>query len=359
MIEQNFGRNITFYYNRAVEFVLSMICVTKYDELDIFLDNLGYSASDEDLKLCEEYRNNVSNFIWNEIRYFSNVFNLNDILMAFIIDFRVESIEELIKVMEKSDTELFFRYIGGCFNFNHMKVNHEKWDDVYHDLGLMKKFVKDNIEDDKRKSDLLEMFDNADEVKDRLIFTTRNIYNRVFCKIEDSLNKRLEGYIEVYRNEFDKNPKKFIEKYLSQFYGSEDRIWIEKSFEIHISFFQYILFSTNNIKRTNPDLIIFGVNNCDYYDVKEKEKKVNVFIKALSDKKKVSILRMISKRPYYGYEIAEKLSITPATANYHINNLIITGIVDVERRENKVYLTLNKEIFKDMMRRTEEYILGV
>lgn len=65
--------------------------------------------------------------------------------------------------------------------------------------------------------------------------------------------------------------------------------------------------------------------------------------KILSDKSKVDILELISKKPYYGKELADALGLTTATISYHVNALLRTSCLQAQIKANKVYYSIDNE----------------
>lgn len=65
--------------------------------------------------------------------------------------------------------------------------------------------------------------------------------------------------------------------------------------------------------------------------------------KILSDKSKVDILELISKKPYYGKELADALGLTTATISYHVNALLKASCLQAQIKSNKVYYSIDNE----------------
>lgn len=68
-----------------------------------------------------------------------------------------------------------------------------------------------------------------------------------------------------------------------------------------------------------------------------------VCAKALSEKSKLEILMCLKTKNRYSLEIAEQVGLAPATVSHHMNALLASGFVDLEKREGKVYYHLAKE----------------
>jgi len=62
--------------------------------------------------------------------------------------------------------------------------------------------------------------------------------------------------------------------------------------------------------------------------------------KALSEKSKVEILLCLKENSRYNLEIAELVGLTPATVSHHMNSLLASGFVELEKKDGKVYYRL-------------------
>lgn len=94
------------------------------------------------------------------------------------------------------------------------------------------------------------------------------------------------------------------------------------------------------------DVLRFGVlldKRLKYFSEGVKKDNIVDIGKILSDKSKVDILELISKKPSYGKEIANELSLSAATISYHVNALLKAGFLHAEVRANKVYYSMNTD----------------
>lgn len=74
----------------------------------------------------------------------------------------------------------------------------------------------------------------------------------------------------------------------------------------------------------------------------DKEEAVKI-LKLLSDSSKFEILCYTKNHPAYGAQIAEHLSLTTATISYHTNDLHKAGLVQIEKKGNKLYYSTKEE----------------
>lgn len=74
--------------------------------------------------------------------------------------------------------------------------------------------------------------------------------------------------------------------------------------------------------------------------------------KALSEKSKLEILLCLKESSRYNLEIAELVGLTPATVSHHMNALLASGFVELEKKDGKVYYRLAVDGVK-------RYLVGV
>ena len=68
--------------------------------------------------------------------------------------------------------------------------------------------------------------------------------------------------------------------------------------------------------------------------------------KSLSDASKLDILLALKNSSLYNLEIARVLGLTPATTSHHMSMLLAAGLVEVSKRDGKVYYSLSTDGIK-------------
>ena len=115
---------------------------------------------------------------------------------------------------------------------------------------------------------------------------------------------------------------------------------------------QSISFSINDEEEMLPDLIRLGVildSNLTFKHSQIDGDKLNTALKLLSDKSKFEILKLIKDKPAYGYEIANALNLSTSTISYHMNALITSKLIKIEKDANKIYYSLNEETVNQIL----------
>lgn len=111
----------------------------------------------------------------------------------------------------------------------------------------------------------------------------------------------------------------------------------------------------------NMTMVYVGLFVKDIYELLEKGKNSRKHLlpalKALSDSSKFEILQSLLVAPKYNLELAEELKLTPPTVSHHMNTLLDNGLVNVEKKEGKVYYTLSKDSLRDIIKELENIFM--
>ena len=162
-----------------------------------------------------------------------------------------------------------------------------------------------------------------------------------FPKVQEILEKQLEKLME----EFQKGMEK--EHLITKISGD-------------VTAFPALVCPGAEIISSNPEstTAYIGLFVRDIYKMLEKSrnnrKHLLPVLKALSDSSKFEILQSLRISPKYNLEIAEELKLSPPTVSHHMSVLLGNGLVDVEKREGKVYYTLSKERLREMVDELEK-----
>ena len=80
-------------------------------------------------------------------------------------------------------------------------------------------------------------------------------------------------------------------------------------------------------------------------------------LKSIGDKSRLEILRAVKDGPCNGQDIAEKLSLAPATISHHMNLLCNEGLLTATRRGTSLYYEPDRENLSRFLRELEHYLL--
>ena len=80
--------------------------------------------------------------------------------------------------------------------------------------------------------------------------------------------------------------------------------------------------------------------------------------KSFSEKSKVEILLCLKENNRYNLEIAELVGLTPATVSHHMNALLASGFVALEKKDGKVYYRLAADGVKRYLASIKHFLLS-
>lgn len=80
-------------------------------------------------------------------------------------------------------------------------------------------------------------------------------------------------------------------------------------------------------------------------------------LKALGDHSKLQIMQSLKASPKYNLEIAEQLGLTAATMSHHMNVLLACRLVKIEKKNGKVYYTIDEENVAQFVHDLETFLL--
>jgi len=107
------------------------------------------------------------------------------------------------------------------------------------------------------------------------------------------------------------------------------------------------------------DVVIYGLLSDKAIKGSAEFSKEELLIgaKALCEKSKLEILMALKEASLYGMEIAEKVGLTPATVSHHMNALLLSGFVELEKRDGKAYYQLSPKGIERFLTGTGELLL--
>ncbi len=215
-------------------------------------------------------------------------------------------------------------------------------------------------EDLKTFADLLKFIDSSVYEKD-IKWETAKIYNSqeaAYKEVSDIIKEVIKLLTDKYSEEIAGLEQEFYD-YWSEYQQKNDVIktindklkisWESEKATVLIPnlFLPYsITFSITEPEYSEKDIIRVNVMLDAGFILTDKEftkeEVVNIG-KLLSDKSKMDILDFVSRKPYYGKEIANELNLSTATISYHVNALLQIGFIKADLFSNKVYYSIDKE----------------
>ncbi|RDI45757.1 ArsR/SmtB family transcription factor [Falsibacillus pallidus] len=214
------------------------------------------------------------------------------------------------------------------------------------DPGEVLDFINESTIPESEKWKLTFLYVNREETKERLISLLKNYYVSIF---KNELDLALEHHEESYLIIKDAGVLSSRSKALEIFpYLSKDTVLDPMTEVIFAPSFFYGHASMVSNKEGSI-LCLYGINQPENGQPEGwTEEKLLDALKIIGDEKRLKLMKMLSKSPFYGYELAKKLNLSNSTVSHHLSLLTSYEIVTSKRMENKVYFELNKEKVQEL-----------
>lgn len=212
-------------------------------------------------------------------------------------------------------------------------------------LTLMEKlYIFDNLQ----KYALLKLLNNTSGSMDRLF--------EMVGSLEDILKKRfaiIEHKYEELREKL-KDMDVFEQKELSSVKNQPIFSDIKEcEVYLNINFSSAVSLSVTGEEKNLKAIVFIGLLPLllkDYTsDLHEKKDDIQKRLSTLSDPTRFNVLYLLSQEKVFGKEISERLDISKGTVSYHLNALVEEGLVQMEIIGKKVYYSLNKKGFEEVI----------
>lgn len=227
------------------------------------------------------------------------------------------------------------------------------WDETKDSTLKMIDLIENNfIDNEEYKEKIIECLKNPSETKERFLLMLKQFYDKSYSSIEDEIIQKLKSISVKYDELFNKNPLKFSRQFLK---ANLDKLNISQN--VHVSYFKYVGAENWISGSTDEGFGVLGAYSDMYYGDEQEKEIVQMFFKVLSDKKRLDIIHLLSDRPCYVYELAEKLGMSAATISYHLNQLQGLDIVQYERYDHRIYYSLDKDRLRELSEKSLKNLL--
>ena len=318
--------------------------IKEYIEFAFWLCNdLKYpSIKDENprfLQAKEIHQRIVNQLSFNEDeqRFFTKCLSGYNTCLAHLLVFsflpmpEIESLnckQLLINKFQSFDLSQFPEFILTPFGLE-LQENHQPFVELIRQLEI----------DESQKLEFFYSFYNYPKAIEEL-FTILEKIDNIASPYLDQLEKDLPSYSSI---EASNICGKLLVKY-----GIKNRL--EESDQLHL-YPCLCWYSSLSITSLNqfPDLHIFCIGYAysleDYlkHNFNVNQKQVQEFLKLIADPSKLEILKLIKQTPRYGQELANLLNLKTSTISYHMEALLNARIINIERKNNRYYYSLEKD----------------
>lgn len=324
---------VEHFHSSAVEFIA-------------FTSSLLDSRKDKDRlygQLLKELDKNFAEFLdfWNTKTDWSFTFLFNFLLPCpYFHD--VELFLEKISTL--SDPDFLYHFFGES-------ISKKQIIELIKDPEKLKS-AEDTIwwETDEKKASMHDVLKNLSDFRNSFISLLLDVYQSRTSKEElAKLSNAAQESIDKVKS-MDMEPLALAQYIMGKTFR---RTSLYQVYYYIPSYF----FAANRIRifDSKTCIIIYGVD-APLVDYRKKSAELELQLKALTDRNRILILRMLSRNKEYGAKIAEYLGITTATVSHHLELLKKAGFVKEEKVGTIKYFSYNREHAEATLKQLQDFI---
>lgn len=334
-------------YNNAVEFIASLLKYANYKarqvewnipELnkDIAKDLMVFTPNVRVKEWLEYVDTHISPFFRNDVVFITlERHRLIDICFHLVLMEDIDTPLELIDALKALDTKTMIEIAYKFYELDAPLDDDEKLRDA-----ITQNFSK------QIASSFLEIKNAPEEFKEKSVAVLNDFYHQFYKPYEEEVYAYMEDRIVFHQELFEKDPIYFINTLgigdYSKAIAMHNKIMIYLSFFIDVGIFYF----------THEDTLAMycGQTVEHRFESRKKRDTYKALFKALSDDKRIEILKLTAQRPWYNKELADYFHLSTATLSYHLNLLLELEILNYEPSivNNRYYYTTNKEKISEL-----------
>lgn len=342
--------NLSIEYNRALDFLFAAYKYYRYITADVYTKESSNGMASRDLNDVIIPSNQIKNWMKytdNEISPFlkSDLLLLLGKVPSFANFF--DTYLEIIYINNITEPESLIRYIREMpeealvetvYKYSEMDIS---FDSDY-------KIIFDKVckaHNEEIANIFVHIKKYPSEYKAKVVNLFESFYNHFVKADEAYVYSFIEEKLQHHNQIIKSDPLTFLNIIGIGDYSKA----VEKSKNVNIYISYYFDFGIFYTELMQSLLIMYGFSMEERFNQQIMQNKYKNLFKSLSDEKRLEIIRLTSKRPWYNKELADYFDLTSATLSYHLNLLLDLGIINFEPSDyNRYYYTTNKDTLKEL-----------
>ncbi len=343
-------KNIEISHSIVYDFILSMARLNHNDSLSGFIDKYDKELADK-IKMDEtilKWINKTYPEIPEKYKKLIDVFANRDnffrlVLLNYVRENNLKTVPEFLDfLLNKNEDEMLIDYLKQLQSYCEKLQNFPDLQEKIKNLDFdMMSIINEMDLPANRKWEMLQFFSNPKKMKDDLIDLIQWYYQNIFEKIESTVEK----VILKTEKDIRKKLKNYGSEYVKLLTGT-DYSKMEKGRKIVlvISYFLELVILDLYRDESSEDVYFMGFRYNEIFVERKHRVMSNVYLfKALGDETRQNMIRLLTKRDYYGDEFAKEMGLSNSTISYHLSLLLLEGFITVKRTDNKSFISLNKD----------------
>lgn len=291
------------------------------------------SAFEQDWQ--QHFCDTITSFEMHDLQLVFSTLIIRVMLFSVISTSGIYRPDELIERLEAMSEEEFLDQVKHV-----IRIEPEKRDWLHGDMiveALERDWAELSIDFSAEAKQLVSLLSSAAYFRNRLIEVLSWFNEKFISPYEDRILVLMEDHIREYQQRFRDDSDMVIDAFTN---GNSGILDPEKTVILYP-----ITADSPDISIYMPDDIhmIYGIDHAVKLLETSKSERTDILVKAVSDPKRLEILRLLRQRTWYGREIAQELKLTPATVSYHVDILFQAGLIRIQRPEGRrFYYTINE-----------------
>lgn len=274
-------------------------------------------------------------------------FEKKTLLAESFIDYKtityMESSKDFVKYIKSlSKTQILKCIISDLKETKPELITDAEVNEIMNNMNLLLSLAEQSKVSDEFKWILVMYLNNLDSYMDEII-NFMDDYSDYFEVFMDK-NKYLNKFSEDLEKKISEGQERFINEVLNNVISFEDKseIFVTPVFFNSCSLMPYHL--------NDRSLLFMGIDFENtikkFGGTDELDKKISIY-NCLSDKTRFKLLKLISQERLFSRELAERLSISVGTVTYHMNFLLSSNLVTIQREGQKTFYNFNSSVLKE------------
>lgn len=356
------------YYKEAIELVYRVVNNKSYKQLKTDMlrrtetfEHQRITTLLEPLIKIEEEMKPFIDASQERIQYFFKIFSGDDICRAKILYQGLSYIKKANTLKEQK--QQLVRYLHRALEDDTLELTLTKneFQISPYEEGTSASLIDriNHLEcDDSKKWGILYLLEHAESCIEELFQLLKPIVVKL-KQFDPILKNLLEDCADYWEDYFKQESVLVL---INNFYGLTENSYEEMTTYIRpqIMNCDYVLFIGNDETMGEYHVMEMGITfDKNFKATKKRPTKEQICngLKLLSDPSKFEILKQINGRKAYGQELAKLSKLTTATISYHMNALMGFGFITIEKMDNKVFYSMNKDAVKEFLMVTMEELV--
>ena len=323
--------------NSAIEMLASMARYARRAQYELSSEQKRYQLDTYIESYMGQIEQKLPRIVRNEIdNFFIAYRGIERISIRHIHENNIQTPQEFLGYFKALTSQDIINIAADALQLSLDEIKHISYQGLLIHLGHLP--ITDDASLDEEAQMYYHFFKYPDLTKQRLDILFETYYTDFFQYIENAVMLHLE---EVKSHHID-YVNDDLEAYLGALFKSSGQIPDNMSDGMaYISYFYEL--DAHAINNTG-NIFIYGFALENRFNEQERKKNTEDLLKALSDPKRIEILRLIGKKRWYSKELAEYFNLAKGTMSYHINKLLGMGIIKETSGEfNRVYYSVDEE----------------